>query len=148
MRLEKSCYYFEMCSGLWIFEQKADGWKEDKVTFLEGHEKALKKGFLSFSQNGWDFSWRAKRAFWRFTYIIKHVAKGLENTLGQNPTFYPKIPWNLMFEKCEFCKKWDFENVNFVKNETLKLRILGKVRFSKCEFLDKLRIFAPLWRDF
>ena len=58
--------------------------------------------------------------------------------------------WN-----CEFCGKWNFENVNFVenkilkmwifgKNETLKLWILWKVRFSKCEFLDKLRIFAPL----
>ena len=24
--------------------------------------------------------------------------------LGQNPTFYPKIPWNLMLKKCEFCE--------------------------------------------
>ena len=31
-------------------------------------------------------------------------------TLGQKPTFYPEITKNLMFE-----------NVNFVKNETLKL---------------------------
>ena len=34
--------------------------------------------------------------------------------------------------KCEFCEKWVFKFVNFVKSE-----------FSKCEFLDKLRIFAP-----
>ena len=25
--------------------------------------------------------------------------------------------------------------------------ILSKMRFSKCEFLDKLRIFAPMWSD-
>ena len=47
-----------------------------------------------------------------------------------------------MFEKCEFCEKWEFKNVNFVNNETLKLWILWKMRFWKCEFLDKLRIFA------
>ena len=35
--------------------------------------------------------------------------------------------------------------MNFVKNETLKLWIWWKVRFSNCEFLDKLRIFAPVW---
>ena len=26
-------------------------------------------------------------------------------TLGQKQTFYPEIPYNLMFEKCEFCEK-------------------------------------------
>ena len=31
-----------------------------------------------------------------------------------------------MFEKCELCQKWDFQNVNFVKNE-----------ISKCEFWEK-----------
>ena len=35
--------------------------------------------------------------------------------------------------------------MNFVNNETLKLWILWKVRFSKCEFLDELRIFATVW---
>ena len=55
---------------------------------------------------------------------------------------------NVIFVKNETLKlfiseKWDFENVNFVKSETLKMWILIKVRFSKCEFLDKLRIFAP-----
>ena len=60
-----------------------------------------------------------------------------------------------MFEKCEFWEKWDFENVNFcqkcdfesvnfVKNVILKLWILWKMKFLKCEFLDKLRIFAPM----
>ena len=47
----------------------------------------------------------------------------------------------------EFCEKWEFENMNFVKNETLKMWILWKVRFSKWEFLDQLRIFAPVWSD-
>ena len=39
-------------------------------------------------------------------------------------TFYPEIPYNLMFEKCEFCGIWDFENVNFVKNEISEVWIL------------------------
>ena len=42
----------------------------------------------------------------------------------QNPTFYPKIPWNLMFEKGEFCENWYFYNVNFVKIEVFKMWIL------------------------
>ena len=32
-----------------------------------------------------------------------------------------------MFEKCEFCENWDFENVNFVKNEPLEMRIFAPV---------------------
>ena len=47
------------------------------------------------------------------------------------------ILWKISFWKCEFCQKWDFENVNFVKNETLKLWILWKVRLWKCEFCEK-----------
>ena len=43
------------------------------------------------------------------------------STLEQKPTFYPEIPQNLMFEKCEFCEKRGFEIVNFVKNEALKM---------------------------
>ena len=35
--------------------------------------------------------------------------------------------------------------MNFVKNETMKMRILLKNEILKCEFLDKLRIFAPVW---
>ena len=69
-------------------------------------------------------------------------------TLGQKPTFYPEITKKLMFEKCEFCEKWDFENVNLVKNETLevwifwkneilKMWILWKMRLWKCEFCEK-----------
>ena len=43
-----------------------------------------------------------------------------------------------MFGKCEFCEKWDFENVNFVNNETLKMWMLWKMRLWKCEFCGKL----------
>ena len=43
-----------------------------------------------------------------------------------------------MLEKCEFCEKWDFENVNFVKIEILKMWILWKLRFWKCEFCEKV----------
>ena len=42
-----------------------------------------------------------------------------------------------MFEKCEFCEKWDFENVNFVKIEISELWILWKIRLQKCEFCEK-----------
>ena len=45
--------------------------------------------------------------------------------------------WKMRLWKCEFCEKWDFENVNFVKNQTLKLWILLKLRFWKCEFCEK-----------
>ena len=34
--------------------------------------------------------------------------------------------------------------MNFVKNETLKMRIVSKSKILKCEFLDKLRILAPV----
>ena len=42
-----------------------------------------------------------------------------------------------MFEKCEFCEKCDFENVNVVKNKTLKMWILWKMISWKCEFCEK-----------
>ena len=54
------------------------------------------------------------------------------------------ILWKMIFWKCEFCEKWDFESVNFVKNEILKVWILSKVRLWNWEFLEKLRIFAPV----
>ena len=44
---------------------------------------------------------------------------------------------NLMFQKCEFCEKWDFENVNFDKNVILKLWIKWKMRLGNCEFYEK-----------
>ena len=37
--------------------------------------------------------------------------------------------------------------MNFVKNDTLKMRILSKNEILKCEFLDKLRIFVPVCDD-
>ena len=33
-----------------------------------------------------------------------------------------------MFEKCEFCEKWDFENVNFVKNDIFVMIEISKMR--------------------
>ena len=47
------------------------------------------------------------------------------------------ILWKMRFWKCEFCPKWGFENVNFVKNETFQLWIFLKMRFWKCEFCEK-----------
>ena len=51
------------------------------------------------------------------------------------------ILWQMILWKCEFCEKWYFEIVNFVKNEILKLWILRKWYFQNvnfwinCEFL-------------
>ena len=39
--------------------------------------------------------------------------------------------------KCDFCEKWDFENVNFVTNGISKCEFCEKWAFSKCEFCDK-----------
>ena len=55
---------------------------------------------------------------------------------------------NVSFKNCEFYETWDFENMNFVKNDTmkmwilsknmaLKMWILSKLRFWKCEFCEK-----------
>ena len=57
------------------------------------------------------------------------------------------ILWKLRFQNCEFCEKWDFRYVNFVKNEISEMWILEKFGFSMCEFLDKMWIFAPVWND-
>ena len=42
---------------------------------------------------------------------------------GKNPPFIQNLP-RIWCSKCEFCEKWDFQNVNFVKNEILKMWIL------------------------
>ena len=57
----------------------------------------------------------------------RYISPILHTTLGQKSTFYPEITKNLMFEKCEFCKKCDFRNVNFEKNEISEMWILLKV---------------------
>ena len=68
-----------------------------------------------------------------------------QHTGAKNYLFIQKLHTkNLMLEKCEFSEKWDFENVNFVQNEALKMWILWKLRLWKCEFLGELRIFAPM----
>ena len=54
--------------------------------------------------------------------VKTEIKKSSLYTQGQNPAFYPEITKTLMFEK------WAFANVNFVKNETLELWILGKMR--------------------
>ena len=44
------------------------------------------------------------------------------------------ILWKLRFQKSEFCGKWDFRNLNSVKNEISEMWILWKMRFQKGEF--------------
>ena len=51
--------------------------------------------------------------------MLHSVGKSPEKiSSGAKPTFCAK---NLMFKKCEFWEKKGSENVNFVKNEILKL---------------------------
>ena len=58
-----------------------------------------------------------------------------ENHTGAKPHFLSKnslefdalemwILWKMRIWKCEFCEKWDFEIVIFVKNKILKMWIL------------------------
>ena len=53
--------------------------------------------------------------------VLARLPKMKKATLGQKRTFYPEITKNLMFEKCEFCEKCDFENVNSIKNAIFKM---------------------------
>ena len=52
--------------------------------------------------------------------------------------------WKMRFWKCDFCEKWDFENVNFTKNAILEIWTSLNMWFWTYQFLDKLRIFAPV----
>ena len=76
------------------------------------------------------------------TYLEKFTTTGWPNKTpklthwGKTQLFIQKI-LGISFEKCECCEKWDFENVNFVNNESLKLWISWKIRFWKCEFCEK-----------
>ena len=49
--------------------------------------------------------------------------------------------WKMIFWKPEFCEKWDFENVNCVKNETLINVNFVKMRFWKCEYCGEMRLW-------
>ena len=47
--------------------------------------------------------------------------------------------WKLIFWKCDFCEKWDFENVNFFlkKMSFYKMWICKKNVSVKCDFCEK-----------
>ena len=78
---------------------------------------------------------KGEKALNSYSFVTKKIARFCAKisryrhtqvlyTLGQKATFCPEITKNLMFEECEFCEKRALENVNFVKIETLKMRIL------------------------
>ena len=50
------------------------------------------------------------------------------------------ILWKLWLWKCEFVKKYEFINVNLVKNEFLKMWILWKFGNLEMWILPKMRI--------
>ena len=58
------------------------------------------------------------------------------------------ILWKMRLQKCEFCEKWDFRKVNFVKTGIFNLWIYGKnVDFCPTEiWRDFLEINLPAWK--
>ena len=68
------------------------------------------------------------------------------------------ILFQIRFQNCEFCEKWDFRSVNFVKNvisemwilwkiEISEMWILWKSRFQKCKFCEKCTLkMWILWK--
>ena len=60
--------------------------------------------------------------------------------LWKNETLKMWILWKMRLWNCEFCEKWDVENVNFVKNEIFKLWILSKMKlfhWGNCHSIEK-----------
>ena len=49
--------------------------------------------------------------------------------------------------KCDFCEKWDYENAISVKKCDFKTVNFAKnvIFLNNVNFLDKMRIFAPVW---
>ena len=62
-----------------------------------------------------------KRSHQETQRAVQLLQVTLFSTLGQKPTFHPEIPLILIFQKCEFCEKSDFRNVNFVKIVILEM---------------------------
>ena len=80
----------------------------------------------------WQFQQQNSKSqlkFRQFPRIFCKKLHFLRNDLLFFSALLCAITKNLMFEKCEFCEKWYFKIVNFVKNEILKMWILWKMRF-------------------
>ena len=77
----------------------------------------------------WVYGWSSQMGLQNWLFVVHKTTKKksifskkfMRFIQGQKTTFDPEISKNLMLEKCEFCEKWDFENVNFVKNEILEM---------------------------
>ena len=55
-----------------------------------------------------------------------------------NETLKIWISWKMRLWKCEFCGKWDFENVNFVKNEIFEMGFfVTNGNFENVDFCQK-----------
>jgi len=73
----------------------------------------------------WEKGWQ-KKSWYDFSGKMKTLFFGGFNTLGQIQLFIQKFPGLS-------CLK----NMNFVKNHTLKMWILWKITFRKCELCEK-----------
>ena len=72
-----------------------------------------------------------KIRFWKCEFWEKGEKGDFDNVIFCEKWDFENV---IFFQKCEFCEKGDFDNVTFVKNDIFKMW-----------FLDKLRIFAPVW---
>ena len=87
-------------------------WLWSKSGFSAEREARQPRRGTAASQYNCLLSTKSKAHFLTF-----HLGNQNKINLGicQKPTFYPGIAVILIFQKCEFCEKWDFRIVNFVQ---------------------------------
>ena len=124
------------------------GWTTGRATLMYGTRRASYDSTPWTRTHGswtyvWTYAWSTSTWSYaahgsRWASTLASVLGSKFSTLRQKPTFYPEIRLILIFQKCEFCEKCDFRNVNFVKNAILETWILWKMFFSKMWILWKL----------
>ena len=133
---------------------ESEGWK-----FILDHLRSYKATWSCFQRL--ELCRKMVHSVWIFSknvsYFIQFYAFSLnffDTHYGKNQLFVQKllriwclkiwILWKMRFWNCEFCERWDFKNVNFVKSGILKLWILSKSEILKMEISPKIR-FLKMW---
>ena len=101
--------------------------------FLSEKHTVAKDQFLSKKSMEFDF---VNCAFWGKTGCISMNFVKIE-------IFKMWILRKMRFQKCEFCRNWDFQNVNFVKMRLQKCQFCDKWGISKCDIFRKNYEFLP-----
>ena len=94
--------------------------KNYQLQWLTGKKLGLAK--KNSKLKGLNFEQEA--LFFKSWWILKEQS---ELHTGAETHFLSRNSLDLMFQKCEFCEKWDYRNVNFVKNEILERWIFVKI---------------------